>query len=338
MTQATAEKSSIPSEPPINHRWGTPRFGYRANTLMLWLGLHFLWAGYFFVYLAALYFFLFSPKGRRASAHYLQLLHGKSNPSPAPGTYHHMVEFGILLLDRALILARPGHGFSMDCQGLENLALASSAAASRPEPTGIIFLSAHFGMAEISAPYFARMGIQRPVNIVMYQDQKDSTESFHSRHRRMLANVSIISSTDPLAAGLKIIAALRKGEIVAMRADRTLSGKGVGVALLGQPLELPAGPFLSAVLSQAPVLYVYTIRLGYRRYRCIISSAPPFDPNANRETQIAESAQHFATHLESLLRQNPCQWSNFFNLWTLQGLDIGRKTVDRPGDTASNSA
>ncbi len=205
---------------------------------MLWIGLHFLWVGYILVWFAALYFFLCVPKARRASVRYLDLIHaGKPRGFLRRNwqTYRHMVTFGILLLDRALMLARPGHGFAMDCEGLENLARAGGM-SPRPatSDTGIILLTAHFGMAETAAPYIARMGLHKPMHIVMYQDPRDGTEQFHARYRHMLEKVSVISTIDPLAAGVKIIAALRRGDFVALRADRTLAGKGIEVTLLGK--------------------------------------------------------------------------------------------------------
>ena len=45
-----------------------------------------------------------------------------------------------------------------------------------------------------------------------------------------------------------------------------MTGKTVRARLLGDDVELPAGPFVAAVLSGAPVVNVYTCRLGYRRY------------------------------------------------------------------------
>jgi predicted LPLAT superfamily acyltransferase len=179
-------------------------------------------------------------------------------------------------------------------------------------------------MAEIAAPYLRRMGIERPTHLVMYQDAADGTERFHARHRRMLSHLSIISTTDPLAAGIKIIAALKKGEVVAMRADRTLAGKGVEVTLLGERVYLPAGPFVAAALSEARVVYIYTCRVGYRHYRCLIAPGGNFGgSDAPRDERAAQAAQDFATHLETILRQYPYQWSNFYDLWTTQRVNAG---------------
>jgi KDO2-lipid IV(A) lauroyltransferase len=305
-----------------NNRWGAPRCGYRINAFMLWLATRVLWLGYGLVWLAALWFFLIHARARNASIHYLDLLHSTTTSNRRRNaltrgwqTYRHMVSFGILLLDRALMLARPTHGFAIDCEGLEHLRAAVDSADNR----GVLLLSAHFGMAEIAAPYMRRMGMNRPANIVMYQNAADGTEQFHSRHRHMLQHVNVISTTDPLAAGIKIIAALKKGEVVAMRADRTLAGKTVEATLLGERILLPAGPFLAAALSGARVLHIYTCRLAYRRYRCLILPGKTYDDDTlPRDQRIVQAAQDFATLLESTLRRFPWPWSNFYDLWQVQ--------------------
>lgn len=317
-------QTAQPVPDDLRSRWGAPRCGYYSNAAMLWLGTRMLWLAYFFVWFAAIYFYLFAPAGRRASMRYLDLLAAprrRGRLTRLWQTYRHMVEFGFLLLDRALMLARAGHGYQISAQGLTDLRAATAPEnTSNGQPPGAILLSAHFGNAEIAAPYMKKMGLARPVHLVMYLDSRHGTERFHARHRRRLADMSIISTTDPLAAGAKIMAALRKGDIVAMRADRTLAGKGLPVNFLGQPVELPAGPFLASVLSGAPVVYIYTCRLGYRRYSCRISSVHRYGPDqpGSRDQRMGAAAQDFATHLESMLREFPYQWSNFYDYWNQQ--------------------
>ena len=104
--------------------------------------------------------------------------------------------------------------------------------------------------------------LPRKVNLVMYQDAADSTEKFHERHRRLLEGVGVISTADSLAAGVKIMAALRRNELVAIRADRLMEGKSVRVKFFGEEVLFPAGPFVTAVLSGAPVICVHAAARG----------------------------------------------------------------------------
>jgi predicted LPLAT superfamily acyltransferase len=257
--------------------------------------------------------FLLVARARRGSMKYLEVVRGRRGFFRRWWeTYRHFAEFGYLLLDRALMLARAGHGYQMECSGLEHLARADREAGDG----GIVLLSAHFGNAEIGAPYMRQMGYGRAVHIVMYQTA-DGTERFHTKHREMLAEMPIISTTDPVAAAAKIMGALKKGGVVAMRADRTLAGKGVAAEFFGKRVLLPAGPFVTAVASGLPVLDFYTCRLGKRRYACRFSEARRYgeaEPGT-REERIARAAQDYATHLEKLLNEFPFQWSNFYDYW-----------------------
>jgi predicted LPLAT superfamily acyltransferase len=143
----------------------------------------------------------------------------------------------------------------------------------------------------------------------------------------MLGGVHVISTTDPLAAGAAIIGALRKGETVAMRADRTLSGRGIPVTFFGERVVLPAGPFVAAALTGVPVIDVHTIRTAARRYECRISPARQYGENepGTRDERVGRAAQDFATHLETLLRAYPYQWSNFYDFWHEQASEAAQQ-------------
>lgn len=298
----------------VRQRWGVPRCGYYANAGMLWVGSRVLWLGYFFVWFAALYFF-FIPKARRASMAFLDRIQpGRGAMQRSSDTYRHMVQYGFLLLDRAVMLTSARHGFAITCDGLAHLTKAVQSSS------GTIMLTAHFGNAEVAAPYIFRIGVNSPIHIVMYQDSADATERFHTKYRRLMANMRVISTTDPLAAGVKIIKALREGGVVAMRADRAMKGKTVSARLLDVQVELPAGPFVAAALSGVPVVHVHTVRLGYRRYLCMISPTRSYGDGqpGTRDERIARAAQDFADHLERVVRKYPLQWGNFYDLWTEQ--------------------
>jgi predicted LPLAT superfamily acyltransferase len=280
---------------------------------MLWIGSRFLPLAYALIWFAALYFLVCVPKARRASMAYLDRVRGKRRGVVRRTweTYRHMMEFGLLLLDRAIMLSGPRHRFSMTCEGLDHLRQALD------RERGLLVLTAHFGTAEAAAPYMAKMGVTRPFHLVMYPDVSDATERFHTETRRMLADVKIISTTDPLVAGVKIMRALKDNEVVAIRADRSLSGRTIAATLLGGEVSLPAGPFLAAALTDAPVVHIYTCRLGYRRYACIISPMACYGGSTagTRDERMRRAAVDYAAFLERILRKYPYQWGNFYPFW-----------------------
>ncbi len=262
-----------------------------------------------------IYFCLLRPGARRASMRFLDRLRpGRSSIRRWWETYRHMVEFGFLLLDRALILKRASHGFTVSCDGLENLTRPAALSG------GVVMLSAHFGNAEISMPYMGKMGLEHRIHIVMYQREEDATERFHLKNRHQMAKMAVISTTNPLAAGVKIIGALRKGDLVAIRADRVMQGKRLRAALLGEEVELPAGPFVAAALSGSPVVSVYTCRLGYRKYACMISPMRHYgeDQPGTRDARIERAARDYAENLDMVIRKYPYQWGNFYDVWEVE--------------------
>ncbi|HVX83938.1 MAG TPA: lysophospholipid acyltransferase family protein [Phycisphaerae bacterium] len=305
----------------VRARWGRVWFGYRANAMMLWVGRRALWLGYFFVWWGAVWFFVCVPGARRASGAYLDRVRGKRGCLRRGwDSYRHMVTYGYLLLDRAVMLSGPGHGFEVVREGMEQLHAAAEAAGEE----GMVVLTAHFGNAEAAMPLLAgKMGTvlrERKIHVVMWQDMGDATERFHARTRRMMKGMEVISTTDALRAGVKIIAALRAGGVVGMRADRRLEGKTVGVALLGGKVELPAGPFVAAALTGAPVVSVYTCRLGYRKYGCLIGVGGGWrrygeGSGGSREERVERAARDYAAGLEEMIRKYPLQWGNFYDLW-----------------------
>lgn len=59
-------------------------------------------------------------------------------------------------------------------------------------------------------------------------------------------------------AGLEIMTALKRGEIVAMHADRTIGDKHiVRLNFLGSPANFPSGPYTVAALSGAPLVNAF---------------------------------------------------------------------------------
>jgi len=65
------------------------------------------------------------------------------------------------------------------------------------------------------------------------------------------------------------------------------------------------------------VVHIYCCRTGYRRYRCTFSPSKTYSEGP-REVQLAEAAQDFATHLETMIKRHPYQWANFYDLWEVQ--------------------
>ncbi len=310
---ATIRKSQKQGEP------GAPRpirirhhGGYRGNMLMLRLGSLFLPLGYAAVAAAAAWFWLAERPARAASEDFLERIFGRqSRLRRGWQSYRHMNMYGKMLLDRSVFLAGLDRRFLVDSLDEPNIRDALR------RRRGLLILTGHFGCAEISAPLLQQLDPGRPLHFVRYANPRDATEQFQRDQWKKLAAARWINSFDPLAAGVEIMAALQRGECVAMQADRAMRGRTIPATLLGRRVDLPAGPFTAAVVGEAVVVCAFTFRAGYRRYRTCISPPRCYVPSSgvSKEAAIAQAAGDYARELEKLLKLHPYQWGNFYRFW-----------------------
>ncbi len=294
---------------PIRQRH---HFGYRANLFMLRMGSLFLPLGYALVFVASIFFWIIDGRSRRVSIEFLNRVLG-------PGTWlerrlqswWHFFSYGRLLLDRSVALAGAGQTFRCTCPHRDSLLQVAC------DDRAILILTAHFGAAELTAPMLKDLPNPRPFNFVVYRDMRDKTEQFHQQQWRALGNMRFINSMDPISAGLKIMAALQAHELVGLRADRAMSGRTLTAQLLGSSVELPAGPFMAAILTGANVVSAFTVRRGWRRYELLVSKPRQYVVNdgQTRAEVLQKAADDFAADLEAAVKQYPYQWGNFVDLW-----------------------
>ncbi len=302
--------SAAPPPPtPVRQRH---HLGYRANLFMLRLGSTFLPLGYVVVFVASLGFWFIDGRARRASINFLDRALGPCNrPQRWLQSWWHFYSYGRLLLDRSVALAGPCQTFQCTCPNRSNLLQAVCA------DRAMLMLTAHLGAAELSAPMLKDLPNPRPFHFVVYRDMRDQTEQFHKDQWRALGNMRFINSMDPISAGLKIMAALQARELVGLRADRAMSGRTLTTRLLGASVELPAGPFLAAILTGANVVSAFTIRRGWRHYDLLVSKPRQYvlGTALTRAELLQKAADDFAADLEDVVKQYPYQWGNFFDLW-----------------------
>jgi lauroyl/myristoyl acyltransferase len=115
---------------------------------------------------------------------------------------------------------------------------------------------------------------------------------------------------EPFAA-LGLMKHLREGGAVAMQIDRVPRGvRRRGVTLLGKPAHVPEGPLRLAMLTGAPILPIFTARLGHRRYE-ITAHRPIRLSRSEDDVALDGAAQQIADALEGFVRAYPTQWFHF---------------------------
>jgi KDO2-lipid IV(A) lauroyltransferase len=174
---------------------------------------------------------------------------------------------------------------------------------------GIILATAHTAGWDVAGPLLSTL--QSNEIIVVMERERDARARRLSDQVRERAGVRIVHAGDDPLAALPLLRHLRRGGIVAMKFDRTVPGMRCrDVHFLGESSKIPEGILKLAALSGAPILPVFTKRLGFLEYE-YVTAEPMRLPRRPSEAELDATAQGLATELERFARGNPEQWFRF---------------------------
>ncbi len=218
----------------------------------------------------SLVFFLLCKAQRHGVAANLRVIRpGLTNWEYAKGTFNVIHSFAWSLADFAhvrigqdVIDWEVGAGASMD--DLANL------------EGGALLLTAHMGNYDVAAPLLAEK-LRRRVHIVRAPERNAATQEYMRDKRADSDDVFVIHYNEPGSMlGVELARLLQDGEIVAIQGDRILFDVSPEEVEFRPNVRwrLPRGPFHVAQVARVPIVPVFIIRLGWRRYR--IESGAPF--------------------------------------------------------------
>ncbi len=175
---------------------------------------------------------------------------------------------------------------------------------------GVIFATAHTAGWESIGPLVAHK-LHVPVTLVMQPERDTSACELNDSRRLAFGGLNIVHIDGNPLDSLPLLRQLRDGGVVAMQIDRVPIGmRARAVTLFGGPGCIPEGPLRLARLTGAPIIPVFSARIGHHRYAVYVDP-PVFVSRDADERQLAAAAQRLADAFGVFVSAHPTQWFPF---------------------------
>ncbi|MBI5885428.1 MAG: lysophospholipid acyltransferase family protein [Deltaproteobacteria bacterium] len=172
---------------------------------------------------------------------------------------------------------------------------------------GIIVLTVHIGNWELGGIYFAKRGLK--INVVTAAEGVPEIDELKREYRRK-HNINTVILGDSPFSTIELLAALKRGEVVAMLVDRYGAGQSGAVVadFFDRPCNFPKGPLLLAKMTGAVILPAVVIKEA-GVYRSIIGG--PVELDETDDAAFETCAREILKSFEATIRLYPDQWYNF---------------------------
>jgi lauroyl/myristoyl acyltransferase len=178
--------------------------------------------------------------------------------------------------------------------------------AALAQGRGCVSITAHLGNWQLAGRLLAVM--DRPVHVVMAPEADPAVGALLDRGAP--PGVRFVRLNSPVV-GVELVAALRRGEVVAFQLDRAIGGRGDAEApFFGAPARFPLGPFVIAAAAGAPVVPAFCVLEPGSAYR--IHVEPALSVSRGAEVEALRAAVGI---LERYVRAYWDQWFNFYDVW-----------------------
>jgi lauroyl/myristoyl acyltransferase len=240
------------------------------------------------------------PAERVAVSRTLAAVTGASGPRLATLTTRVFRDFAMCFSDLVSTNRRPAARLSAYVQSIIGGEQVEGLAG------GLISVTAHVGNWDLAGRLLARHSARR-TNVVVSPDEAPELERWV---RRDGDGMRFVPRTHP-GIGVELLAALRRGEVVALQGDRALGTRGdVSIPFFGRPASFPLGPFVLARAAGVPVVPAFC--LLDRGYRYTVRISAPITVGSGGEEAAARA---WVRLLEGIVQEHPTQWFNFFDIW-----------------------
>lgn len=250
--------------------------------------------------------FLSMPRERRAARRNLERITGRGGAASIGSAFRLFYNFSKFMVAYTDLAAFDPDRILRRVSGTEEAARFLEDLLARGR--GLVVATLHLGGWETGLALLSSRG--RPVHVVLRREEIEADRI--AMRLRDRPGIRPVAAGESALDSLDLLLALRRGEVVALQGDRSYGAAFREVALFGAPLRLPAGPFLLAQASGAPLALVCVPFEGHARSRLVCEG--PFEVGPG-EDGVRAAMEEFALRVEKVVRLYPTQWFNFFPLW-----------------------
>jgi len=234
--------------------------------------------------------------------------------------FRHFLSFGRAIIDRTAILAGDTRHFSFSFDGENHVRQAVA------EGRGVLLLTAHLGNWEAAAQLLSRLDV--PINVTGFDHESPEIRALLNQASK--ARFRLLPLTGSPTDAIPLVAAMRRGEVVAMLGDRAYGSPVARIPFLGGTASFPVGAYVLAAIAGAPLVHVFNLREpgGHYRFFGFPPQRPQMPPHDQRDARLRDYATRFAQDLETILKRDPLQWYNFYPFW-----DQTERRLNRSADS-----
>lgn len=179
---------------------------------------------------------------------------------------------------------------------------------------GVLMVTAHIGSWDLAGSIIASRG--KTLNVLV-----ETLRPLRWNTRVQALREKMGMRTIPIESGVReMLAALRRGETLALLVDRPVGLEGVLVTFFGRHTRVPGGAATLAIRTGAPIVPAIMVRHPTGRgYLACVSE--PIYPEARSAGPLAvqRTTQRVMDWLEATVRQYPDQWYMFRRMWPTEG-------------------
>lgn len=266
-----------------------------------------------FLYVLCVYYALLHGTARRASREYLELA-GRS--AKFFDVVRHLHHFAQVAADRLLFLTGDWRSLRIEHHGH---AFIEEAVHSGK---GALLLGAHVGSFDAMRALAENHDV--PMNVVAdFSNAARINRVFGQlapASKLRVISLSNDTESSPVTTILAIKAAIARGELVAILADRHDGNpsRTVEVPCFGQPARFPIGPWVLAHALGCPLYFVAGLYTKPNRYDlyCEPFLSEVRLARGKREESMRPLVSKYAERVEHHARLAPYNWFNFFDFWS----------------------